>query len=87
MWKKVDDPVAVVDIIQKWNRQHFRQAENTPFTTGEFYAIPFDGTGVLADEILAGTYKSSDPITQLFLDELVRPVANATPPSLTCLLL
>jgi hypothetical protein len=80
VWKTVDDPRAVVDIIQERNRKHFRQAEHTPFTTGEFNAIPFDGAGVLADEILAGTYQSPDPITQLFLDELVRPVANAIPP-------
>jgi hypothetical protein len=80
VWRKIDDPREVVSIIQTRNRQHFRQAENTPFTMGEFQLIPFDGTGPLADEILTGTYKSADPIVQLLLDELVRPLDNNIPP-------
>jgi hypothetical protein len=80
VWRKIDDPREVVSITQARNRQHFRQAEKTPFTTGEFKSIPFDGTGALADDILAGHYKSDDPIVQLLLDELVRPPDNAIPP-------
>jgi hypothetical protein len=80
VWKKIDDPREVVSIIQARNRKHFRQAENTPFTTGEFNEIPFDGTGPLADSILDGTYKSSVPVVQMLLDELVRPVAQEIPP-------
>jgi hypothetical protein len=45
VWKTIDDPRAVVYIIQAHNKKHFRQAENTLFTTGEFNEIPFNGTG------------------------------------------
>jgi hypothetical protein len=80
VWKKIDDPREVVSIIQARNKQHFRQAENTPFTTGEFKDIPFNGTGPLGDSILAGTYQSPDPIVQMLLDELVCPIAQEIPP-------
>jgi hypothetical protein len=80
IWRKIDDLSAVVTIIQARNKQHFAQAANTPFTTGEFQAIPYSGTGSLADNILAGSYHSSDPIVQLLLDELVRPFHQAIPP-------
>jgi hypothetical protein len=53
-------------------KKHFRQAAGTPFTTGEFQSIPFDGSGPVADAVLAGSsYKSADPVVQLLLDELV----------------
>jgi hypothetical protein len=81
VWKTVDDPQQVVAVIQARNQTHFRQAEGTPFfTTGEFASIPFDGSGPVVDSLLAGTYKSSDPVVQLLLDELVRPANNALPP-------
>jgi hypothetical protein len=80
VWKKIDDPREVVSLIQVRNKKHFRQAEHTPFTTGEFQVIPFDGTGPLTDSILAGTYRPPDPIVQMLLDELVRPVAQDIPP-------
>jgi hypothetical protein len=70
----------VVTIIQVRNKQHFAQATNTHFTTGEFQAIPYSGTGRLADKSLAGCYHSAEPIVQLLLDELVRPPHQAIPP-------
>jgi hypothetical protein len=62
VWRKIDNPRKVVSIIQARNCQHFRHAEKTSFTTGEFKSIPFDSTGALAKDILAGHYKSYDPI-------------------------
>jgi hypothetical protein len=79
VWKTIDDPQQVVAVLQARNQQHFRQAEGTPFTTGEFGSIPCDGSGPVADAVLAGTYKSSDPVVQLLLDELVRPANNTLP--------
>jgi hypothetical protein len=80
VWKTIDDPQQVVAVLQVRNQKHFRQAEGTPFTTGEFVSIPFDGSGPVADSVLDGTYTSSDPVVQLLLDELVRPADNALPP-------
>jgi hypothetical protein len=79
-WKTIDDPQQVVAVLQGRNQQHFRQAEGTPFTTGEFGTIPFDGSGSVADSVLDGTYQSSNPAVQLLLDELVCPANNALPP-------
>jgi hypothetical protein len=80
VWKTVSDPKQVVDVIQARNKTPFRQAEGTPFTTGEFASIPFDGSGPLADSVLDGTYKSNDLEVQLLLDEIVRPANNDIPP-------
>jgi hypothetical protein len=79
-WKTANDPQHVVAVLQARNKKHFRQAEGTPFTTGEFESIPFDGSGPVADAVLTGTYQSEDPVIQLLLDELVRPPNNALPP-------
>jgi hypothetical protein len=79
VWKTIDDPKQVVAVLQARNQKHFRQAERTPFTTGEFAEIPFDGSGPVADSVLDGTYKSSDPVVQMLLYELVRPENNALP--------
>jgi hypothetical protein len=95
VWKKIDDPTSVVNVIQARNKRHFRQAAGTLFTTGEFSyipaagtlfttgefsSIPFDGSGPLAESVIAGPHHSSDPIVELLLDELVRPPDNAIPP-------
>jgi hypothetical protein len=80
VWKTIDDPQRVVALIQARNKKHFHQAEGTPFTTGEFMTIPFDGSGPVANAVLAGQYTSSDPVVQLLLDELVRPAQNALSP-------
>jgi hypothetical protein len=80
VWKTVDDPKQVVAILQARNEKHFRQAEGTPFITGELESIPFDGSGPVAEEVLAGRYQSDDLVVQLLLDELVRPANNALPP-------
>jgi hypothetical protein len=80
IWQRIDDPSAVVTLIQARNKKHFAQAANTPCTTGEFTVILYSGTGPLADNILAGSYVSPDPIVQLLLDELVRPSHQALPP-------
>jgi hypothetical protein len=79
VWKTIDDPQQVVAVLQARNQKHFRQAEGTPFTTREFGKIPFDGSGPVADAVLDGTYKSSDPVVQLLLDELFRPANNVLP--------
>jgi hypothetical protein len=65
VWKTIDDPQQVVAVLQARNQKHFRQAKGTPFTTGDFGTIPFDGSGPVpvADAVLDGTYKSSDPVT------------------------
>jgi hypothetical protein len=52
VWQTIDDPQKVVAVLQERNQKHFRQAEGTPFTTGEFSATPFDGTGPVADAVL-----------------------------------
>jgi hypothetical protein len=78
IWKQIDDPSAVVTIIQERNKQHFAQDANTPFTTGEFGTIPYSGTGPLADAILVGSYQSADPLVQMMLDELVRPAFKSS---------
>jgi hypothetical protein len=57
VWKTVNDPQQVVAVLQARNQKHFRQAAGTPFTTGEFDSIPFDGSGPVADAVLAGTYQ------------------------------
>jgi hypothetical protein len=81
VWKTVYDPQQVVAVLQARNKKHFRQAEGTFYsTTGEFESIPFDGSGPVADEVLAGRYQSDDPVVQLLLDELLRPRNNALPP-------
>jgi hypothetical protein len=80
VWKTIDDPNQVVSVLQARNKKHFRQATSTPLTTGEFHSIPFDGSGPVADAVLEGSYKSSDPVVQLLLDERVRPANNAHPP-------
>jgi hypothetical protein len=80
VWKTIDDPNQVVSVLQARNKQHFRQASGTPFTTGELHSIPFDGSRPVADAVLKGSYRSSDPVVQLLLDELVRPATNALPP-------
>jgi hypothetical protein len=80
VWKTIDDPQKVVAVLQERNQKDFRRAEGTPFTTGEFSEIPFDGNGPVADAVLDGTRKSDDPVVQLLLDELLRPAHNATSP-------
>jgi hypothetical protein len=80
VWKTIDDPHQVVSILQARNKKHFKQASGTPFTTGEFHSIMFDGSGPLADSVLDGSYQFADPGVQLLLDKLVRPANNAMHP-------
>jgi hypothetical protein len=81
VWKTIDDPRQVVSALQAQNKKHFKQAYGTPFTAGEFHSIPFDGSGLLADSVLDGSYQSADPVVQLLLDELVRPANMLCPRS------
>jgi phage-related protein len=65
VWKTIDDPQKVVAVLQARNKKHVCQAAGTPFSTGEFGSIPFDGSGPVADAVLAGTKKTADPVVQL----------------------
>jgi hypothetical protein len=72
-WKRVSEPAVVEATILSRNETHFGQGHGTPFTEGQLGTIPFNGTGSLADSILAGNATTPNPVTQLVLDALKKP--------------
>ena len=76
-WTKEYDTQKVEDLLFQRNISHFGQAKETPWTKPPFSDIPFDGTGPIAEAILAGTfhYESTGPhgrYIRLLLDALQR---------------
>jgi hypothetical protein len=74
-WQRILDPEEIETNILDKNRTHFGQGYGTPFTIGELGTIPFNGTGPLADSILAGTASSTDRVTQMVLTALKKPAS------------
>jgi hypothetical protein len=73
LWRSVYDPVVLEALIIARNKKHFAQAAGTAFTKDLLGMIPFSGTGVIVDSILAATMHVDDPIVQLVLDNLKWP--------------
>ena len=73
LWRSMYDPIVLEALIQERNKKHFGQAHGTPFTRDLLHQIPFSSTGLVADQILAGTLQVPDPIFQLVLGNLRRP--------------
>jgi hypothetical protein len=74
-WKSEYDTAKVEQHLFDRNVHHFGQSQGTPWTQPPFADIPFDGTGPVADSILAGTYiyKPHGPTgryVQLLLEQL-----------------
>jgi hypothetical protein len=55
-WKREYDTQKVENLLFTRNILHFGQSKETPWALPPFNAIPFTGTGKIADEILDGTF-------------------------------
>jgi hypothetical protein len=76
-WTRKHDTQTVEDHLLARNVAHFGQTKETPWTQPPFSAMPFDGTGPIADEILEGTFQHEPhgphgKCVQLLLDALKR---------------
>lgn len=73
-WKQIDVPTEVLFHLQQRNREHFGQAQGTPFTINPLAEeLGFQGNGVAAVDILKGTYSAPynmDPNVALLLSHL-----------------
>ncbi len=58
-WQTIDIPSEIVKHLQRRNRQHFGQAQGTPFTIDPLANdMSFCGDSSLADSVLEGTYQT-----------------------------
>ena len=68
-WQTIDIPSEIVEHLQRRNRQHFGQAQGTPFTIDPLANdMSFCGDSSLADSVLEGTYQTdrySESVTLL----------------------
>ena len=88
-WRQIDVPTEVVTLLQERNRKHFGQAKGTPFTVAPLaQQVGFTGTGVYSEQLLQGTYDSTEhePSVRLLLKHLKQVhqmEAAATRPTIT----
>jgi hypothetical protein len=74
-WKTIDVPTEILQHLLTRNRKHFGQAHNTPFTTSPLLDdLGFTGSTDAANEILQGTYNTSElsPHLKLLIAHLQR---------------
>jgi hypothetical protein len=72
-WDPVDDLNTLMEQILERNEQHFKQAENTPFTDGPL-ARELKDPAVL-EEVLDGTWSTEHPLREVeeFIKQLRHP--------------
>jgi hypothetical protein len=80
-WKREYDTKKVEELLFERNITHFGQSKETPWTQSPFSAIPFTGTGPIADSILQGTYQyqptgPTGRYIKLLLEQLKRKLPN-----------
>ena len=87
--RQIDVPTEIVTLLQDRNRKHFGQEKGTPFTVAPLAEqVGFTGTGVYCDQLLQGTYDSTEhePSIHLLLKHLQQVhqmEADATQPTIT----
>jgi hypothetical protein len=72
-WRTVDCPKEIETFLLERNRQHFGQAQGTPFTIPPIsQEINFEASTTTTDLILHGsfTHEDLDETTQLLVDHL-----------------
>ena len=72
-WRQIGVPTEVVTLLQERNRKHFGQAKGTPFAVAPLAEqVGFTGTGVYSEQLLQGTYDSTEhePSVRLLLKHL-----------------
>ena len=64
-WTTIDDPPEVIAAISDRLKKHFGQSRNCTWTPPPLdFTMQFEGTGEIADAILAGTYDTNQAPTE-----------------------
>ena len=86
--KSTSSAKEMIPLIIDHNRQHFSQAEGTPFTTGTLRSVEHTACCHRANSILAGTFEAPD-ISELhssYIEHLATPQISASSHMLTATL-